>query len=154
VLQSGSNIGRSGGAGGFDIGRDSDALYPFDGELAILACWKRVLSDAVARKLTYDTWDTVFRNPDLDVTLRAFAAGTTDIELAWTDNAESETGFELQRTDDGGTTWDDVTDTIAADAESYTDSGVTTGQTYQYRLRALNATKGDSEWVYSNEVTV
>src|SRR5439155_17551527 len=34
--------------------------------------------------------------------LGATAASTTQIDLSWTDNSEGETGFKIERSDDGG----------------------------------------------------
>jgi hypothetical protein len=156
VVQSDTETGANHDSAGndFQIGMDYLGDNHYYGHIAWMGWWPTVAwGVSEVQALTFDPWNTLFRNPE-HIEVRVAAAGTTDISLTWTDNAESETGFELQRTNDGGTTWDDVTSGIAADAESYTDSGVATGQTYQYRLRALNATKGNSEWAYSNEVAV
>ncbi len=56
------------------------------------------------------------------------------VDLAWADNSDVETGYVLERSNDGAT-WSHVT-TTSADQTSYADSGLTAGRTYHYRLRA------------------
>lgn len=80
------------------------------------------------------------------------APGTADISLTWTDNAEHEDGFSIERDTDGGG-FSEI-DTVAADAESYNDTGVDTGHTYTYRIKATSAALGDSEYSNEAEVTV
>ncbi len=75
--------------------------------------------------------------------------GGTEIDLSWTapdDNGESITRYELQRK--AGGSYADVSTTILASATSYSDTGLTPGTEYTYRLRAVNSV-GDGAW--SNE---
>lgn len=76
------------------------------------------------------------------------------VTLTWTDNAVNETGFVIQRSTDGGTTFTQI-GTAPARASTgsvtFTDSGVTLGSTYAYRVAAVNAT-AQSPW--SNTVTI
>ncbi len=60
------------------------------------------------------------------------------IKLEWEDNADNEAGFVLQRTMDTTATWV-LVDSLAADIESYTDTGLTEGGKYYYRIYAYNA---------------
>ncbi|HMN11822.1 MAG TPA: putative glycoside hydrolase [Bellilinea sp.] len=69
--------------------------------------------------------------------LSATASGTDQVDLAWTDNATNETGFTIERSTDGAT-WAQIAVT-AADAESYSDTGLASNTTYYYRVRAVNA---------------
>jgi hypothetical protein len=78
--------------------------------------------------------------------------GTTSISLTWVDNSENEDGFSLERSIDGGA-WSEIA-TPAANAVSYTDSGVNNGHTYDYRIKATSTEKGDSEWSNIASVTV
>lgn len=77
--------------------------------------------------------------PDADPTnLAAAATSTSDIALSWDDNASNETGYQIERcTGSGCNTWALIA-TTGADAESYTDSGLASSTTYQYRTRAVN----------------
>jgi titin len=68
--------------------------------------------------------------------------------IAWTDNSNNETGFKVQRKGaTGGYT--DIT-TTGANATTYSNSGLTDGTLYYYRVCATN-TAGDS--AFSNEVS-
>lgn len=78
------------------------------------------------------------------------ATTNNSISLSWTDNANTETGFKLERCQ--GTTCANFQQLPAfgANITSYTDSGLKTNATYRYRLRAFNAA-GNS--AYSNTVS-
>jgi titin len=82
--------------------------------------------------------------------LTGAAVGTSRIDLTWVDNSGSETSFELHRTVDLGGGFDDWTAlwTAGRDATGRSDSGLTPGGRYRYRLRACN-TAGCSGWVES-----
>jgi hypothetical protein len=67
---------------------------------------------------------------------------SSSINLTWTDNSTTETGFKVERSANAGSTWSQIF-LSAANAVSYSDSGLTCGTTYVYRVRASNAT-GDS----------
>jgi hypothetical protein len=70
------------------------------------------------------------------------------IIIAWTDNSNNETGFKVQRKGaTGGYT--DIT-TTGANATTYSNSGLTDGTLYYYRVCATNSA-GDS--AFSNEVS-
>ena len=72
--------------------------------------------------------------PEAPTGLFAWASSDTQIELTWTDNS-SGADIILQRSEDG-IVWSDVTIT---DNESATDSGLTPGAAYQYRVFACNS---------------
>ena len=68
--------------------------------------------------------------------LTAAAASYTQIDLDWLDNSDNETGFTMERSEDG-TSWS----TLAAppgNSTSYADSTVSAGTTYYYRIFAYN----------------
>ncbi len=76
-----------------------------------------------------------------------------EIDLSWTtpfDNGKAITGYTLQRKSGSGNYADIATSTIAAGATTYTDTDVTPGGTYTYRIRAKNS-GGDAAW--SNEAS-
>lgn len=81
--------------------------------------------------------------PEAPVLLIATAASATSIDLLWTDASADETGFRIERSLDGSTGWAEVT-TTAANAESYTDTGLDPETEYFYRAVAVNA-GGDSD---------
>ncbi len=67
---------------------------------------------------------------------RVATANPTSLELAW-NTAPGVDGYTLERAPDGGS-YAKVAD-IAANATSYTDTGLTKNTVYNYRLRALRA---------------
>ena len=81
--------------------------------------------------------------PQTPTNLRQTGRTTTSITLTWQDNAVNETGFHLYR---NGTR----IATLVANITTYTDTGLTCGQSYRYRVSAYN-TVGES--AMSEELT-
>ncbi|MCC9070277.1 T9SS type A sorting domain-containing protein [Flavobacterium sp. F-65] len=82
--------------------------------------------------------------------LTATANSTTlEVELAWTDNSDIETGFSIERALGNGTY--SVIATLGADETSYTDTGLIAGNTYSYQIRTNKDATYSS---YSNVATV
>jgi endoglucanase len=96
----------------------------------------------------FEVWGTqgTVTTPSAPANLSAVATSQTQINLSWTDNANNETGFRIQRSTNSGSTWSDLT-TLGANVTSYSNSGLTASTTYHYRVRAENAS-GNSG--YSN----
>lgn len=69
--------------------------------------------------------------------LAATTVSATVIQLAWTDPADNEQSYEVERSLDG-TTWSRVAE-LPADSTAYEDSGLDAGTLYYYRVRACNA---------------
>jgi hypothetical protein len=67
------------------------------------------------------------------------AVSTSQINLSWSDNASDETGFEIERCQGAACSNFANIAQVAADAVSYSDSGLSASTTYQYRVRAINA---------------
>ena len=68
------------------------------------------------------------------------------IDLNWTDNSLSESGFRIERSENGTTGWTQI-DTVGANQTTYASTGLSCGTTYYFRVRAYNS------WVnspYSN----
>jgi titin len=80
--------------------------------------------------------------------LAAGALSSSQISLSWTDNAGNEDGFQVERSTDGNAFG--PAGTAGANATGYTDTGLSVGTQYWYRVRAINA-YGQS--AYSNVVT-
>jgi fibronectin type 3 domain-containing protein len=87
--------------------------------------------------------------PAAPTNLGATVASATQVDLTWTDNAINETGYDVERSDDGVTFA--VVATLPADAVTYSDPTVGVGNGYTYRVAATNLT-GTSG--YSNEASV
>ena len=88
-------------------------------------------------------WLKLVRVADAPTTmdLTATAVNETTVNLHWNDIYSAETGYTVQGSLDGGTTFADLTVTDV-NAEYVAISGLTPGTLYQFRIRATNA----SDW--------
>ena len=75
----------------------------------------------------------------LPVTTLAIAYANGSATLTWTDANADNTGYIVQRSVDSGTTWTTINTITSAATLTYTDTGLTTGTTYQYQVIATNA---------------
>src|SRR5207247_1858374 len=73
----------------------------------------------------------------------------TTAQLSWSDNSTTEDGVAIERKT-GTSAYVEIV-RVAAEAISYTDTGLTAGTTYTYRVRAFNAAGYST---YSNEASV
>lgn len=87
--------------------------------------------------------------PAAPTNLVATAVSSTQVDLSWTDNANNEDGFTVERSTDGGVTWAQIGQT-GANVTSFSDLAVEPKMTYDYRVYAFNA-GGPSP--YSNVAT-
>ena len=80
-------------------------------------------------------------------------SGPLRVSLTWLDNANNETGFVLERSVNGGAFLQIATPgpRVGTGSMAYTDTAVSLGNTYRYRVRAVNAFGSSA---YSNTVTV
>jgi len=85
--------------------------------------------------------------PAAPLSLTATAISTSQINLAWQDNATNEVGFKIERKIGVGGTYGQI-DSVTANVTSYSNIGLTANTSYFYRVRAYN-TVGSS--AYSNE---
>jgi uncharacterized delta-60 repeat protein len=88
---------------------------------------------------------------DPPTTLTAQAATNSSANLAWVDNSGNEDGFSIERCANQGCTDFAEIATTAAGVTSHTDSGLTPGNYYSYRVRAVSGSSGYSH--YSNVAT-
>jgi hypothetical protein len=88
--------------------------------------------------------------PAAPTALTAEAQSTTQIRLAWIDNATNETGFKIERSTTAGSGYTEITQ-VGAGVVNFTDNNLQAGTRYFYRVRAFNA-QGNSD--YSNEASV
>ncbi|MDB6026401.1 MAG: hypothetical protein JWM68_2624 [Verrucomicrobiales bacterium] len=91
-----------------------------------------VMADAI--KFSYVVAVTA---PIAPSALSATAAGTSQINLSWADNSSNEDNFVLSRSTTSGGPYTDVA-TLAANATSSSDTGLSAGTTYYYVVRAVN----------------
>lgn len=80
--------------------------------------------------------------------LVAIGVDIDEIDLTWDDNSVNETGYEIQRSPNGTSSWTTVT-TTAANAESYSNTGLSSDTTYYYRVRAVGIS-GAGNSAFSN----
>ncbi len=91
---------------------------------------------------------TTFDVPPIPPTnLSATAQSSTQINLSWTDNADNETGFKIERKTGSNGTWNDM-DSVGANTTTYSDNNLTANTEYCYRVRTYNSV-GNSN--YTNE---
>ena len=89
--------------------------------------------------------------PDAPSNLMATAVRATEVNLAWADNSDNETGFKIERSRDS-LNWQ-LIETAAADTTSYADTGLAENSQYYYRIRATNS-DGDSATTGINIATL
>ena len=73
------------------------------------------------------------------------SAPTSSVALSWTDNANNETGYAVERSTDGRS-FRQIAQ-VGANTGAWTDTALNSGTTYYYRVRAFN---GSGNSAYSN----
>lgn len=92
--------------------------------------------------------------PDAPSSPTATAISTSQINVGWTDNSGNETGFDVERSPDGASGWAAITGSpFAADSTSCSDTGLSAGTTYYYRVRAVNGDGNSSYTSTANATT-
>jgi len=79
--------------------------------------------------------------PAAPTNLAATSPSASQINLTWTDNAGNEQGFKIERSTDGVNFA--LLATVPANTTNFSDTGLSAGTTYTYRLRSTNPA-GDS----------
>jgi hypothetical protein len=82
--------------------------------------------------------------PSAPASLSALASGCNIIVLSWTDKSTTETGFDLRRSTSLNGTYVTIA-TLPANTVTYTNTGLTKGKKYYYKIRSVN-TAGNSAW--------
>ncbi len=83
----------------------------------------------------------------------ATAVSPTEIALSWAEDFSNETGFVIERTITGANSWT-VVATTAANATSFSDPTVVSGNNYTYRIKADLSGGGQSTPVNSASVSL
>lgn len=78
--------------------------------------------------------------------LSATALSSSEIKLSWADNSSAESGYRIERSPDGLSSWAEI-DTVGPNVTSYTNTSLNELTTSYYRVRAFNAVTTSS---YSN----
>lgn len=79
---------------------------------------------------------TSYARPNQVVALQGAIVGNT-VQLSWTDDANNETSFEVERAENGVSTQYSVIAVLPPDSTSYTDATPLIGASYSYRVRPL-----------------
>ena len=101
--------------------------------------------DDIPYKSQVGNWDDDFTlnglaKPNNPTSLSVSGSSVPRAYLTWTDNADNEDGFKIERKVNDGS-WS-VKATISANTTSYYDYDITNGYTYQYRVRAYRTLSG------------
>jgi hypothetical protein len=97
------------------------------------------------------TTAAILTAPAAPTGLSALALSSSEMALQWTDNSDSESGFEVERALSGSAMWTRVT-TVPANVTALTDTGLLTATSYTYRVRAVN-TLGGSGYATATQTT-
>ena len=81
--------------------------------------------------------------------LSASSVSDSELLLTWTDNTAYEAGFKIER--DAGSGFSEI-GTVAEDVTEYTDTGLTYGQSYSYRVATFTASNMSS-WAMATATT-
>jgi hypothetical protein len=73
--------------------------------------------------------------PNAPSNLQATGVSSSQIDLTWTDNSPDDLGFLMSRSPNGTTSWEPIA-VLGLDATSYSDTGVSGGLRYFYRVQA------------------
>ncbi|HYL65689.1 MAG TPA: fibronectin type III domain-containing protein [Nitrosopumilaceae archaeon] len=75
--------------------------------------------------------------------LTANTVSSSQINLSWTapsnNGGSAITGYKIERSTDGGTTWSTISANTASTSTTFSDTGLAASTTYTYRVSAINA---------------
>jgi len=137
--ETGFTIERDGGSGFTEIGRVlADVIGYTDTGLNFGQSYDYRVA-AITVYNTSDYSNTVSQAIEFPAPseLTASSVSDSEIQLTWTDNTGYETGFKIERDDDGSGFVE--IGTVLADVTEYTDVGLSSGESYDYRVAAYTA---------------
>ncbi len=88
-----------------------------------------------------------FYPPEAPTGLSATTVSSSQINLSWTDNSNKEAGFKIERKIGADGTYSQIA-TVGTNVTAFSNTGLTVGTTYYYRVRAYNFVDNSN---YSNE---
>jgi alpha-tubulin suppressor-like RCC1 family protein len=99
------------------------------------------LTNVVAIAAGYSHSLAMTCGPNAPSGLVATAVSTNQIDLSWTDNSADENRFGIERLNWSGGSWTEI-GSVDPNVTVYSDTTVSCGQTFDYRVRAYNAAAG------------
>lgn len=93
----------------------------------------------------------ILNTPSAPTGAAVVKTGATSARVSWSDASQSETGFEIQRSTDGGATWA-AAGTATENATSFIDSAVPAGSVV-YRVRAVAGSLASAWSAKTNAIT-
>lgn len=103
--------------------------------LTVIGCERR---DPLAPSTIQASSSSSGAAPNAPSMANATAASVERIDVSWQDNATNETGFEIRRSTTGPDGSFPVIATSGANATSYSDTGLSHGTQYCYKIRAFS----------------
>lgn len=95
--------------------------------------------------------------PQQPTGLSATAVSSSQINLAWTapadDGGSPITGYEIDRSGDGGSSWSTIVSNTATSGTTYSDTGLAHSTAYTYRVSAINSAGTGAPSSYSSATT-
>src|SRR5574337_1362709 len=88
------------------------------------------------------TTGTVTTAPQPPTGLTASSVSSSQINLSWTagnNGGSAITGYKIERSTDGGSTWSTISANTGSTATTYSDTGLVPDTTYTYRVSEINA---------------
>lgn len=87
----------------------------------------------------YSSNDTGYTLPTSPTSLTATAVSSSQINLSWTaPSGNGTTGYKIERSTDGGSTWSTIKSNTGNTNTSYSDTGLAASTTYTYRVSTIN----------------
>jgi fibronectin type 3 domain-containing protein len=125
-----------GSTGWTTIATPTGTIYNDTGLTSATTYYYRVIATTSSSASAPSTVVSAMTPPSTPTGLTATASAPNTISLQWNDVA-GETGFTMQRSNDG-TTWANLA-AVGANVTSYTDTGLSSGSIYYYRVSAVDA---------------
>jgi hypothetical protein len=127
----------------------SAGQFDWPGTLAVDSNWNVYVLDQAILAPRIQKFTPVSPQPVGPTSLTAITASATQINLAWNDNSDNETGFVITRKNGIRGTYAIIADTVPANSTSYNDTTVS-GTDYYYAVYAYNSFGYSA---YSNEAS-
>lgn len=129
---------------------DFNSITPAsDGKITISVARGSGSSSAIVNSLVIEAYFDGNTLPPPPTNLQASLDANNDVQLTWTDVASNESGYQVFRSTDN-INFSKIAD-VGIDVSSYLDASVVFGNTYYFKVRAINAI-GNSD--YSNTVSL